>query len=65
MVVKEGLTWTWPRWIMHQRRASESLSVEEPYVMKKAKWMFNPRNQAIHKESHITKCQSLLNQDMK
>jgi hypothetical protein len=24
-----------------------------------------PRNQAIHDESRITKCQSLLNQDMK
>jgi hypothetical protein len=29
------------------------------------KWRFNPKNQARHKESHITKCQSLLNQDMK
>jgi hypothetical protein len=28
-------------------------------------WMFNPMNQAIHEESHITKCQFLLNQDMK
>jgi hypothetical protein len=27
--------------------------------------MFNLKNQAIHEESHITKCQSLLNQDMK
>jgi hypothetical protein len=65
MVVKEGLTRTWSRWTMHQRRASESLDVEEPYVMKKGKWMFNLKNQAIHEESHITKCQSLLNQNMK
>jgi hypothetical protein len=34
-------------------------------VIEKGKWMFNLRNQAIHEESHITKCQSLLNQDMK
>jgi hypothetical protein len=34
-------------------------------VMEKDKWMFNPRNQAIYEESHITKCQSQLNQDMK
>jgi hypothetical protein len=39
--------------------------VEVPNVMEKGKWMFNPRNQASHKESHITKSQSLLNQDMK
>jgi hypothetical protein len=65
MVLEEGLTGTWPRWTMHQRRASGSLSVEESYVMEKEKWMFNLRNQAIHEESHITKCQSLLNQDMK
>jgi hypothetical protein len=50
---------------MHQRKACGSLGVEEPYVMEKGKWMFNPRNQAIHEESHITMCQSLLNQDMK
>jgi hypothetical protein len=50
---------------MDQRRASGSLGVQEPYVMEKDKWMFNPRNQAIHKESHITKCESLLTQDMK
>jgi hypothetical protein len=65
MVVEEGLTRTWPRWTMHRRRASGSLDVEKPYVMENGKWMFNPRNQAIHEESHITKCQSLLNQDMK
>jgi hypothetical protein len=29
------------------------------------KWMSNTKNQAIHEESHITKCQSLLNQGMK
>jgi hypothetical protein len=33
--------------------------------MEKGKLMFNLKNQAIHVESHITKCQSLLNQDMK
>jgi hypothetical protein len=65
MIVDEGLTRTWPRWTMHQRRASGNLGVEEPYVMEKDKWMFNSRNQAIHEESHITKCQFLLNQDMK
>jgi hypothetical protein len=65
MVVEEELTRTWSRLTMHQRRASRSLDVEEPYVMEKGKWMFNSRNQAIHEESHITKCQCLLNQDMK
>jgi hypothetical protein len=65
MVVEEGLTRTWPRWTMHQRRTSQSLGVEEPDIMEKGKWMFNLWNQANHKESHITKCQSLLNQDMK
>jgi hypothetical protein len=65
MVVKEWLTRIWPRWTKHQRRASRSLSVEVPDVMEKGKWMFNLRSQASHEESHITKCQSLLNQDMK
>jgi hypothetical protein len=65
MIAEEGLTRTWPGWIMHQRRASESLDVEESYVMEKGKWMFSVRNQAIHEETHITKCQSLLNQYMK
>jgi hypothetical protein len=37
MVVEEGLIRTWPRWTMHQRRASEILGVEESYVMKKGK----------------------------
>jgi hypothetical protein len=46
---------------MHRGRASESLDVEEPYVIENVKWMFNPKNQAIHEETHITKCQSLLN----
>jgi hypothetical protein len=50
---------------MHRRRASGSLGVEESYVMEKGKWMFSLKNQAINEESHITKCQSLLNQDMK
>jgi hypothetical protein len=65
MVVEEGLRRTWSRWTIYQRRASKSLGVEEPYVIEKGKWMFNPNNQAIHEESRITKCQSLLNQDMK
>jgi hypothetical protein len=65
MIVEEGLTRIWSQWTMHRRRASISFSVEEPYVIEKDKWIFNPRNQAIHEESHITKCQSLLNQDMK
>jgi hypothetical protein len=50
---------------MHQRRVSGSLGVKEPNMMEKGKWMFNPRNQANYEKSHITKCQSLLNQDMK
>jgi hypothetical protein len=50
---------------MHRRRTSGSLGVEVPDVMEKGKWMFNPRNQASHEESHITKCQTLVNQDMK
>jgi hypothetical protein len=50
---------------MHQRRASGSLGVEKLYVMEKDKCMFNPRNQANYEESHIIKCQYLMNQDMK
>jgi hypothetical protein len=50
---------------MHQRRASRSLGVEELHVMEKGKCMFNLRNQGNYEESHITKCQSLLNQDIK
>jgi hypothetical protein len=50
---------------MHRRRAGGSLGVEVPNVMEKGKWMFNLKNQAIHVESHISKCQSLLNQDIK
>jgi hypothetical protein len=65
MIVEEGLIRTWSRWIMHQRRASESLNVNKLYVIEKGKWMFNLKNQPINKESHITKCQSLLNKDMK
>jgi hypothetical protein len=34
-------------------------------MMEKGKLMFNPSNQASHEESHISKCQSLLNQDIK
>jgi hypothetical protein len=40
MVVKEGLTRTWPRCTMHRRRANGSLGVEVPDVMEKGKWMF-------------------------
>jgi hypothetical protein len=65
IVVEEGLTWTWPRWTIHRRRARGSLSIEEPYVMKKGKWMLYPRNQAYYEESYITKCQSLFNQELK
>jgi hypothetical protein len=65
MVVEEGLTRTWSQWTMHRRRANGSLGVEEPDMMEKSKWMFNLRNQASHEESHITKCHSLLNQDIK
>jgi hypothetical protein len=50
---------------MYRRRASRSLSVEVPDVIENGKWIFNPRNQASHKKSHISKCQSLLNQDTK
>jgi hypothetical protein len=50
---------------MHQRRASGTLGIEEPYVMEKDNWMFNLKNQANYEESHITKCQFLLNQDIK
>jgi hypothetical protein len=34
-------------------------------VMEKGKWMSNPRDRANHEKSHISKCQSLLNQDIK
>jgi hypothetical protein len=47
---------------MHQRRTNMSLGIEIPDVMEKDKWMFNPRNQFSHEESHISKCQSLLDQ---
>jgi hypothetical protein len=50
---------------MHQRKVSGSLGVEEPYVMENGKYMFNPRNQAYYEELYITKCQSLLNLEMK
>jgi hypothetical protein len=33
--------------------------------MENGKWMFIPRNQAYYEEPYITKCQSLLNQQMK
>jgi hypothetical protein len=45
---------------MHQRRVSRSLGVEVPDA--KDKWMLNPKNQSSHEESHISMCQSLLNQ---
>jgi hypothetical protein len=50
---------------MHLRRASETFYVEELYVMEKGKWMFSLRNQAYYRDLYITKCQSLLNQEMK
>jgi hypothetical protein len=50
---------------MHRRRASESFTVKEPYVIENDKWIFNLRNQACYGESYITKCQSLLNQEIK
>jgi hypothetical protein len=65
IAVKKELTMTWSWWIIHRRRASGSLDVEEPYVIKKGKWMFNLRNQAYYEESYITKCQSLFNQEIK
>jgi hypothetical protein len=34
-------------------------------MMEKDKWMFNPRNHAYYEELYITKCQSLLNQEVK
>jgi hypothetical protein len=46
---------------MHLRSASESLGIEEADVMEKGKLMFNLMNLANYEESHITKCQSLLN----
>jgi hypothetical protein len=33
--------------------------------MEKGKWMFIMRNQTYYEESYITKCQSLLSQEMK
>jgi hypothetical protein len=65
IVVEQGLIRTWPWWTIHWRKASSNLDVEEPYVVEKGKWMFNPRNQAYYEESYITKCQYLLNQEMK
>jgi hypothetical protein len=50
---------------MYWRRASGSLSVEVPDLMKNGKWIFNSRNQTSHEESYISKYQSLLNQDIK
>jgi hypothetical protein len=49
---------------MHRKRGSRSLGVEVSDMIENGKWMFNLMNQAIHKESHISKCQSLLNQDI-
>jgi hypothetical protein len=40
IIVEEVLTRACPRWTMHHRRASGSLGVEVPDVMKKDKWMF-------------------------
>jgi hypothetical protein len=50
---------------MHRRRSSGNLGTEVPDVMEKGKWIFNLRNQASHEESHISKRQSLFNQDIK
>jgi hypothetical protein len=61
LLVEEGLTRTWSWRTKHQRRVSESLDIEVPDVMEKGKWMFNPRSQSSYEESHISKCQSLLN----
>jgi hypothetical protein len=61
IVVEKRLIRTWPRWTIHRRRPSRSLDIEEPYVMEKGKWMFNPRNQSYYEESYITKCESLFN----
>jgi hypothetical protein len=33
-------------------KSKGSLGVEEPYVMKKGKWMFNLKNQAYYEESY-------------
>jgi hypothetical protein len=64
VIDEEGLTRTWTQWTMYQKRASGSLDVDEPYVMEKGKWMFNPQNQAYYEESYITNYQYLLNQEM-
>jgi hypothetical protein len=64
MIVEEWLIRIYPRWTMHQRIASESLDVEVPDMMEKGKWIFNLKNQSSLEVSHISKCQSLLNQDI-
>jgi hypothetical protein len=40
------------------------LVVKVPDVMEKSKCMFNPMDQTSHEESHFSKYQSLLNQEM-
>jgi hypothetical protein len=65
MVAEVGLTRTWSWWTMHRRRAIGSLGIKVPDVLEKGKCMFNPRNQSSLEESHICKCKSLLNQDIK
>jgi hypothetical protein len=50
---------------MHRRKTSGSLGVNEPYVMETDKWMSSLSNQAYYGDSYITKCQSLLNQEIK
>jgi hypothetical protein len=50
MVVEEWLIRTCPWWTMHRRRASRISKSEES---------------TSHEESHISKCQYLLNQDWK
>jgi hypothetical protein len=50
---------------MHRKRVSGNPNVEISDVMEKGKCMFNQRNQSSHEDSHISKCQFLLNQDIK
>jgi hypothetical protein len=50
---------------MHQRRLSKSFSIEVLDVMKNGKWMLKFKKSTSHEKSHISKCQSLLNQDKK
>jgi hypothetical protein len=40
------------------------LGIEVPDVMEKIQCMLNPMDQASHEQSHFSKYESLLNQDM-